>query len=41
MSNRVLLAATAALLLSGCGYNTLQRPDEGVKSAWAEVIHRY
>jgi LemA protein len=31
----------AVLLLSGCGYNTLQRQDEGVKSAWSEVLNQY
>jgi LemA protein len=35
------LAAVAALLLSGCGYNTLQTQDEQVKSAWSEVINQY
>jgi LemA protein len=28
-------------LLGGCGYNTLQALDEGVKSAWAEVLNQY
>ncbi|MBK8742918.1 MAG: LemA family protein [Betaproteobacteria bacterium] len=28
-------------LLSGCGYNTLQREDESIKSAWAEVLNQY
>ena len=35
------LAAVAALLLSGCGYNALQAQDEQVKSAWSEVINQY
>jgi LemA protein len=35
------LAAAAAWLLSGCGYNTLQTQDEQVKSAWSEVINQY
>ena len=30
-----------ALLLSGCGYNALQSQDEGIKSAWAEVLNQY
>ncbi|HMK87643.1 MAG TPA: LemA family protein [Steroidobacteraceae bacterium] len=30
-----------ALLLSGCGYNTIQSEDEQVKSAWSEVINQY
>src|SRR5262250_181644 len=35
----VVLAAV--ILLSGCGYNDLQRQDEQVKSAWAEVLNQY
>ena len=31
----------AALLLSGCGYNTLQTQDEAVKAAWSEVLSQY
>jgi len=34
-------AAIAAVALSGCGYNDLQRQDEQVKSAWSEVINQY
>ena len=30
-----------AVLLSGCGYNTLQQQDEGVKAAWSEVLNQY
>jgi LemA protein len=37
----LVLAALAALLLSGCGYNTLQRSDEQVKAAWSEVLNQY
>ncbi len=29
------------LLLSGCGYNTLQQQDEQIKAAWAEVVNQY
>ena len=36
-----LAAAFATLLLSGCGYNDLQRQDEQVKSAWSEVVNQY
>jgi len=35
----VLVAAV--VLLSGCGYNDLQRQDEQVKSAWSEVLNQY
>jgi len=38
---RLLLAALAASLLAGCGYNEIQSKDEGVKAAWAEVISQY
>ena len=37
MVGMVLLAT----LLSGCGYNTLQREDEAVKGAWSEVLNQY
>jgi LemA protein len=30
-----------AVLLSGCGYNTLQTQDEAVKAAWSEVLSQY
>jgi LemA protein len=36
-----LLAVAAALVLSGCGYNTLQQQDEGIKGAWSEVLNQY
>ncbi|MGA8054802.1 MAG: LemA family protein [Burkholderiales bacterium] len=36
-----LLAAGATLLLSGCGYNDIQRADEGVNGAWSEVVNQY
>ena len=35
----LLLLLTA--LLSGCGYNAMQRGDESVKAAWAEVLNQY
>jgi LemA protein len=33
--------ATACLVLSGCGYNTIQTQDEAVKAAWSEVVNQY
>ncbi len=36
-----LLAVLAALALSGCGYNELQRQDEGIKASWSEVLNQY
>src|SRR5215813_13336929 len=35
------VVVAAVVLLSGCGYNDLQRQDEQVKSAWAEVLNQY
>lgn len=29
------------LLLSSCGYNTLQRNDEQINAAWSEVLNQY
>src|SRR5450755_2995010 len=31
----------AVLLISGCGYNTMQSQDEQVKAAWSEVLNQY
>jgi len=31
----------AGLMLSGCGYNSMQAQDEQVKSAWSEVLNQY
>jgi LemA protein len=36
-----VVLAGASVLLSGCGYNTLQSTDEQIKAAWAEVINQY
>ena len=40
---RVLKVALlgAAMLLSGCGYNTLQTQDESANAAWSEVLSQY
>jgi LemA protein len=35
----LLVAASAGL--TGCGYNEFQTLDEGVKSAWSEVLNQY
>jgi LemA protein len=37
----IVLAAVMSLALGGCGYNDLQRQDEGVKAAWSEVLNQY
>jgi LemA protein len=41
LATAVFAAVFATLLLSGCGYNDLQRQDEQVKSAWSEVVNQY
>jgi LemA protein len=37
----MLVVSAALLLLSGCGYNTLQQQDESIKAAWSEVLNQY
>ncbi|MDB5104983.1 MAG: hypothetical protein JWP91_2672 [Fibrobacteres bacterium] len=36
-----LALLTVALVLGGCGYNTLQSKDEDTKAAWSEVVNQY
>ena len=36
-----VLALILVLMLSGCGYNTLQSGDEQIKAAWSEVLNQY
>ena len=36
-----LFALLATVLLSSCGYNTLQAQDEAIKAGWAEVLNQY
>src|SRR5258706_5545593 len=36
-----LVSIVALLMLAGCGYNDLQRQDEGIKAAWSEVLNQY
>jgi LemA protein len=41
---RFLTIATllaSVLVLSGCGYNTLQQADEQTKASWSEVLNQY
>jgi LemA protein len=38
---RAALIAVAAVALSGCGYNEIQRKDEAVSAAWSEVVNQY
>jgi LemA protein len=41
MSALKIALTGAVLLLSGCGYNTLQTQDEAVTAAWSEVVNQY
>ena len=34
-------AIAAAALVSGCGYNDIQRLDESTKAGWSEVVNQY
>ena len=38
---RMLAVLICGALLGGCGYNTLQRQDEQVTSAWSDVLNQY
>jgi len=35
------IAIVLLLLLSGCGYNTIQSADEQTKASWSEVLNQY
>jgi LemA protein len=37
----IALIAFTTLSLGGCGYNDLQRQDEGIKASWSEVLNQY
>ena len=37
----LLTVLAAGVLLSGCGYNTIQTADEQTKSGWSEVLNQY
>jgi LemA protein len=41
LAMRIALALILTLLLSGCGYNDIQRKDEAVKAAWSQVLNVY
>lgn len=36
-----ILLVFFCLLFSGCGYNSMQRADEEIKSAWSDVLNQY
>lgn len=40
-SLRYFILLLVASLLSGCGYNEIQRKDEAVKAAWSQVLNVY
>ena len=40
-ASRAILLTALLLTLAGCGYNSLQQKDEGVKAAWSEVVNQY
>src|SRR5690554_5149258 len=35
------VAVLVSALLSGCGYNEIQRLDEQVKAEWSQVLNQY
>ncbi|HWK60225.1 MAG TPA: LemA family protein [Eoetvoesiella sp.] len=37
----ILLLIPIVCLLSGCGYNEIQRQDEQVKAAWSQTLNQY
>ena len=37
----IVLVASVALSLGGCGYNTLQTNDEQITASWSEVLNQY
>ena len=39
--SRLWLLVVLTVLLSGCGYNTIQQKDEAVKAGWSEVLNQY
>ena len=41
MMKWTLAIAAFAVLLSGCGYNSIQGQDEQTKAAWSEVLNQY
>jgi LemA protein len=38
---RALILLLVVGVLSGCGYNAMQRQDEAVKASWSEVLNQY
>ncbi|HJD45072.1 MAG TPA: LemA family protein [Candidatus Paenalcaligenes intestinipullorum] len=38
---RVVMLSITALVLTGCGYNEIQRLDEQVNAAWSQTLNQY
>ena len=38
---RIGMLLLLVVMLSGCGYNAMQKQDEAVKAAWSEVLNQY
>lgn len=38
---RILMLMLWVVMLSGCGYNAIQKQDEAVKAQWSEVLNQY
>ncbi|GAB2592719.1 LemA family protein [Dyella jejuensis] len=38
---RVIVLMLLVVMLSGCGYNAIQKQDEAVKAQWSEVLNQY
>ena len=38
---KILTLGCLAMLLGGCGYNSIQTLDESVKAQWSEVLNQY
>lgn len=38
---RALIVLALTVVLSGCGYNTIQQKDEAVTAAWSQVLNVY
>ena len=41
MKKNYLVVVPLVLMLSWCGYNTIQKEDEVIKSSWSEVLNQY
>lgn len=38
---KLLVVYLGAVLLPGCGYNSLQEQDEAIKASWSQVLNQY